>query len=881
MLDKIYSPQSIEVEQYGRWEKAGAFACDIDSDAQPYVIMMPPANVTGTLHIGHALTYTLQDILCRYKRMQGRDVLWQPGTDHAGIATQMVVERQLAKEDLDRKTMGRDAFLERTWTWKETSGGEIMRQLRRLGASADWPRERFTMDEGLSRAVRKAFVDLYKEKLIYRDKRLVNWDPKLQTAISDLEVEQRDEKGHLWYIRYPIVGEKNKFITIATTRPETLLGDTAIAVNPTDERYKNLVGKKALLPLVGREIPIVADEYSDPEKGSGAVKITPAHDFNDFEVGKRHQLEQINIFDEMAALNENAPQKYQHLDRFQARTQILKDLEEQEFLVKTEKIAHAVPYGERTGTIIEPRLTDQWFMDTRGLADTAVKAVKDGKTKFVPQNFTQIYFQWLENIQPWCISRQLWWGHRIPIWYGPDGTTFSAMDEDQALAEAKKHYGKETPLTQDEDVLDTWFSSGLYAFSTLGWPDETKELGRYYPTSVLITGHDILFFWVARMMMMGLHFMKEVPFHTVYIHSLVLDEHGKKMSKSKGNTMDPLHLCDKYGADALRFTLTALAVKGRDIKLSEKRVEGYRNFTTKIWNVARYLQMNECTRVENFAPHRCRLTVNQWIVHEIGQLTAHVSDALEDYKFNDAAHHIYQFTWHSFCDWYIEFTKPILTGSNKEEIEETRATLAWSFSQLLHLAHPIMPFITEELWEKFSGGDILLITSPWPSFGQESEFKDAKAEIDWIIQFISEIRTLRAETNIPFKTKLTLHVQEPTSRVRTYITLNEDLIKHLGSVETIDFETIETKGALQLVVPEASILIPMADVLDIEQERSRLNREIEKLDGEIVRFSKKLDDQNFVARAPLEVVEEQKTKRSTALETKDRLASALTKLGQL
>ncbi|RME98362.1 MAG: valine--tRNA ligase, partial [Alphaproteobacteria bacterium] len=630
MLDKTYQPEEIEGRIYRRWEEENAFACGrperLAAGAKPYTIVIPPPNVTGSLHMGHALNNTLQDILIRFERMRGKDALWQPGTDHAGIATQMVVERQLMENnEPDRLSMGREKFVQRVWQWKEKSGGTIINQLKRLGASCDWSRERFTMDAGLSKAVIKVFVDLYREGLIYKDKRLVNWDPKLLTAISDLEVQQVESKGHLWHFRYPIKGEEGRFVTVATTRPETMLGDTAVAVHPEDERYKDVVGKTAILPLVGREIPIIADEYADPEQGSGAVKITPAHDFNDFEVGRRHDLEMINIFDEHACINENAPETYRGLDRYVARERIVEDMKAQGLLEKVEEHSHTLPYGDRSNVVIEPWLTEQWYVDAATLAKPAIEAVESGETVFVPRNWEKTYFEWMHNIQPWCISRQLWWGHQIPAWYGPDGEIFVAPDEAEAKALAREHYGEETALERDPDVLDTWFSSALWPFSTLGWPEETPELKRYYKTDVLVTGFDIIFFWVARMMMMGLHFMNEVPFHTVYIHALVRDEKGAKMSKSKGNVIDPLELIDEFGADALRFTLAAMAAQGRDIKLARSRVEGYRNFGTKLWNAARFMEMNACTRVEEFDPAKLEQTINRWIVGEVEKAAAAVT----------------------------------------------------------------------------------------------------------------------------------------------------------------------------------------------------------------------------------------------------------------
>ncbi len=735
MLEKTYQPSEIEDRIYRAWESAGAFDCmrPERKGAAPYSIVIPPPNVTGSLHMGHALNNTLQDILARFERMRGRDVLWQPGTDHAGIATQMVVERQLMeRQQPGRREMGREAFLKRVWEWKAESGGTIVNQLKRLGASCDWRRERFTMDEGLSRAVLKVFVELYRAKLIYKDKRLVNWDPKLLTAISDLEVQQIEVKGNLWHIKYPIEGS-DEFIVVATTRPETMLGDTAVAVHPEDERYKKLVGKHVILPLVGRKIPIVADEYSDPEKGSGAVKITPAHDFNDFEVGKRHDLPLVNIFSVEAKLALRGNEDFMKgtggadletvlaldgQDRFKARKAIIEMLEARELMVKIEPNVHMVPHGDRSNVVIEPYLTDQWYVDAKTMAQEPLKAVRDGRTTFIPKNWEKTYFDWLENIQPWCISRQLWWGHQIPAWYGPDGKVFVALSEDEAKAEAKKHYGKDEQLTRDEDVLDTWFSSALWPFSTLGWPDDTPELKRFYPTTVLVTGFDIIFFWVARMMMMGLHFMKEVPFKHVYIHALVRDEKGAKMSKSKGNVMDPLELIDQYGADALRFTLAAMAAQGRDIKLATSRVEGYRNFATKIWNASRFTEMNGAVRVANFDPKSVKETLNRWILSEAEKAVREVTEAIEGYKFNEAANAAYRFVWSVFCDWYVELSKPLLTGAEGPAKSETQATAAFVFDEIIKLLHPFMPFITEELWGvKGAEGEArksMLALAEWP-----------------------------------------------------------------------------------------------------------------------------------------------------------------------
>ena len=857
MLDKTYRPGEVEEKHYLAWEAAGTFACGRNPDADPYTIVIPPPNITGSLHMGHALNSTLQDILIRYQRMKGADALWQPGTDHAGIATQMVVERQLADEGQTRHDLGREEFIKRVWDWKAESGGTITSQMRRLGASCDWGRERFTMDEGLSKAVRKVFVELYKQSLIYRDKRLVNWDPKLLTAISDLEVEQREVMGKMWYFKYPIEDRPGETVTIATTRPETMLGDVAIAVHPDDDRYTDLIGKTCVLPIVGRKIPIIADAYADPEKGSGAVKMTPAHDFNDFEVGRRHNLKMVNIFDADARLNDNVPEGYRGMGRDDAREKVIAEIEGLGLLEKVEENPMTIPYGDRSGVVIEPWLMDQWFVDAERLAGPAITAVEQGRTKFVPKQWENTYYEWMRNIQPWCISRQIWWGHQIPAWFGPDGEIFVAETEQEAQAAAKDVYGKEVELEQDSDVLDTWFSSALWPFSTLGWPDETPELKRYYPTDVLITGFDIIFFWVARMMMMGLHFMDEVPFHTVYIHALVRDEQGQKMSKSKGNIIDPLELIEKFGADALRFTLTALAAQGRDVKLSESRVEGYRNFTTKLWNVARFCEMNDCRPTDGFDPAGVNLTVNRWIIGKIAEAEAAFSTAIGAYRFNDAAGALYQFTWGTFCDWYVEFVKPILQGGDEDAKAETRATAAWTLDQLLHLLHPIMPFITEELWEQLSDNRAgPLITSAWPVFGVRPGDDEVNAEMDWVVRLIGQVRAVRAEMNVPPKAKIPLLLKDAGEKARAAMESHRDLIQRLARLSSLDELTGEVpQGAVQDVIDEATIVLPIADVIDIAEEQARLEKEIAKLDQEARRFEKKLANEKFVANAPGTVVE--------------------------
>ncbi|MAU60404.1 MAG: valine--tRNA ligase [Parvibaculum sp.] len=905
MLDKTFNPQEAEARLYELWEESGAFRAGaggrVEEGAQPYCIVIPPPNVTGSLHMGHALNNTLQDVLIRFERMRGKDVLWQPGLDHAGIATQMIVERQLEAEgNMGRRDMGREAFIDRVWKWKGESGGTIIGQLRRLGASCDWSRERFTLDDGLSKAVLKVFVELYREGLIYRDKRLVNWHPELQTAISDLEVENIEVKGHFWHFRYPLADgvtydwpvyddegnqtgtEKRDYIVVATTRPETMLGDTGVAVNPEDERYKPLIGKFVELPLVGRRIPIVADEHADPEQGSGAVKITPAHDFNDFEVGKRQGLEQINILTPDGKINDDVPEAYRGLDRFKARAKVVEDIEALGLLDRIEDKLVMVPHDEKSKmVVIEPYLTDQWYVDAATLAKPAIDAVERGETVFVPKNWEKTYFEWMRNIQPWCISRQLWWGHRIPAWYGPDGEVFVAYSDEEAAELAQKHYGKAVELTRDEDVLDTWFSSGLWPFSTLGWPDKTPELQRYYKTDVLVTGFDIIFFWVARMMMMGLHFMNEVPFHTVYIHALVRDEKGQKMSKTKGNVIDPLQIIDEYGADALRFTLAAMAAQGRDIKLATSRVEGYRNFGTKLWNAARFCEMNECVRVEGFDPAKVKQTVNKWIAGEAERTSAEITEAIEAYRFNDAANAAYRFVWNVFCDWYLEFIKPLLMGENEEAKAETRATAAWALDRILLMLHPFMPFVTEELWqrtgEKGPKRETMLVTAPWPArigLGDAS----ADAEMDWVIRFISEVRSVRAEMNVPAGAKIALLIKDANETSLARLERHRSLIDRLARLSSVEIAADIPHGAVQLVLDEATLILPLADVIDLKAETARLRKELDKLEGEVKKIDAKLGNAKFLAGAPEHVVEEQRERKADAEAAIAKFADALKRL---
>lgn len=845
--------------------------------------------MTGSLHVGHALTYTLQDILIRFKRMCGFDAFWQPGTDHAGIATQMVVERQLAAQGITRQTLGREAFISKVWEWKQESGDLIVSQQKRLGISPDWNRQRFTLDEGLSKAVTKVFIDLYREGLIYRDKRLVNWDPKFQTAVSDLEVLSQDVKGHMWYIHYPLADDPTQFVTIATTRPETMLGDTAVAVHPEDERYSHLIGRILRLPLSDRVVPLIADEYCDMEKGSGAVKITPAHDFNDFEIGRRHKLPMINILDAHAHLNDQVPEKYQGISVEAARKLVLEDLEAQGLLEKVEPITHAVPFGERSGVQIQPWLTDQWFVDAKTLAQPALKAVEDGKTRFFPEHYSSTYFEWLRNIQPWCISRQIWWGHQIPVWYGPDGKVFVAESEDDAIAQARGHFGKDVSLTRDTDVLDTWFSSALWPFSTLGWPEVTPELKRYYPTDVLDTGHDIIFFWVARMMMMGLHFMKDVPFRTVYIHALVRDEKGAKMSKSKGNVTDPLDIMDKYGCDAVRFTLAVLAFPGRDLKLGESRIEGSRNFITKVWNAARFLQINQCAYSPSYKPQSCRQQVNRWIVSELTLLAQGVYKSLESYRFDEAASKIYQFLWGTFCDYYLEFLKPILSDEGDEKAQiEARETAAWVFTEVLKITHPIAPFVTEKLWDEFTEGKgKLLIASTWPDYGRETvnqEMIDQEAcrEMSWLVEFISEVRSYRAQFNVPPTVQLPVFIYEVTDEIETRVRQNQIILMRMARLSSIELEKgvpQSVKESIQFIVGETTVVIPLGGSIDVNAEIKRLKGELQKLENDIISCQQKLENSEFITKAKPEIIEEMQQRLETASSSKTKMVQALERLG--
>ncbi len=896
MLDKSFSPDTAEPRLYALWEQDGRFAARPDSDAAPFTIMIPPPNVTGTLHAGHALTMTLQDILVRWRRMQGRDALWQPGTDHAGIATQLVVERQLDAEGVRRAELGRDGFVERVWDWKRQSGGQITRQLRRLGASLDWQRERFTMDDGLSESVRTVFVRLYREGLIMRARRLVNWDPSFRSAISDLEVENREVRGHLWYIRYPVEGGDGLTLTVATTRPETMLGDTAVAVNPDDARYAALVGRFVLLPLTGRRIPIVADAYSDPEKGTGAVKITPAHDFNDFAVGERHGLAMPSILDADARITLDEidadlaeiqgladPGFVRSLagqSREAARQAIVAELERLDWLERIEPHVNQVPHAERGGAVVEPRLTTQWYCDAARLAGPAIDAVETGRVQFVPRQWENTFFAWMRDIQPWCISRQLWWGHRIPAWYGPDGHVFVAHDADEAAEQALLHYNVATELVRDEDVLDTWFSSALWPFSTLGWPHHTADLARYYPGDVLVTGFDIIFFWVARMMMMGLHFMGEVPFRQVFIHGLVRDERGQKMSKSKGNGLDPLELIDSYGADALRFAVCALTGQGRDVKLGPKRVEDYRAFVTKLWNAARFCEMNQVRPVEGFVPADARGRLARWILDEAALASADATAALEAYRFDEYAAVVYRFTWNRFCDWFLEFAKPVFNAGDSDEAIELRAATAEVLGTILRLLNPVMPFVTETLWAEFGfGAEGSLIAAAWPRPERLAQSDEIARELDWVIRFIGEIRAVRAEMNVPPAkvTPVLLRDADPStvSRTRAWSEAIGRMARVSG-VAVLDGEM--PTGAAQAVVDEATLILPLDGIIDLAAERARLGKEIAQATNETEKVERKLANADFVARAKPEVVAENRERLSAFQQEIARLQAALRRL---
>ena len=879
MIDKIFDPTSFEQRWYAHWEHNARFRPS-RPDAKPFTIVIPPPNVTGSLHIGHALDNTLQDLLIRWHRLNGRDARWIVGTDHAGIATQMVVERRLAEAQAPSRTaMGRDAFEAKVWEWKAESGGTITGQLRRLGASCDWENERFTMDHGFDQAVLKVFVELYNQKLLYRDKRLVNWDPKLKTAISDLEVETREVAGSFTHIRYPLADGARlpngaDHIIVATTRPETMLGDTAVAVGADDPRYASVIGKHVLLPITGRRIPIIADEHADPELGSGAVKITPAHDFNDWLVYERNKaIGWINILDAEARIcaADGVPADYVGLTREEARKKVVADLEALELIERIEQKTIQMPYGDRSGVVIEPWLTDQWYVNAAELAKDALSAVHDGRTQFVPKTWEKTYFNWMENIQPWCVSRQLWWGHRIPAWYTPDGSVFVAETEAEAQAQAG-----DAVLTRDEDVLDTWFSSALWPFGTLGWPEQTTDLARHYPGDVLVTGFDIIFFWVARMMMQGLHFMDDVPFRTVYCHGLVRDAKGQKMSKSKGNTVDPLVLIDQYGADALRFTLTAMETQGRDIKLSESRIEGYRNFATKLWNAARFAQSNGIGGSASPLPPAASQPVNRWIIGEVRAPARALEQAIADFRFDAYADAIYKLVWSRFCDWYLELIKPLLSeGADEAIAAETRAVAGWALDQILVMLHPVMPFLTEELWHRLAERDDLILAQ-WVATDAIPEDAAASADIDWLIGLISEVRSARTEVNVPPSAKLAYAVEGASPETQARLAANAAVIERLARI--LPGEVAEG-GRLQVVHSEATILIPIGDVVDLAAEKARLDKALAAAIKERDALAGRLGNPGFTEKAKPEAVEKAREDHAARNAEAERLAAALSRLG--
>jgi valyl-tRNA synthetase len=869
-LPKTFDPASIEARWYSHWEENGLFRPERPG-AEPWTIVNPPPNVTGSLHIGHALDNTLQDILTRHARMQGKDALWVVGTDHAGIATQMVVERNIESQGLKRQDMGREAFIEHVWEWKAQSGGAITRQLRRLGCSMDWANERFTMDEGFTRAVLKVFVQLYREGLLYRDKRLVNWDPKFQSAISDLEVETKEVQGKFWHLKFPLE-DGSDFIHVATTRPETMLADMAVAVHPEDERYKALVGKKVRLPITERLIPIVADEHADPELGSGAVKITPGHDFNDFEVARRagfEAVDMLNMFDAEARVVQcgGIPDDLLGLDRFEARKRVVGMLEESGVLERIEDKTIQLPYGDRSGVVIEPWLTDQWYVDAETLAKPAIAAVRSGDIKVVPKTWEKTWFNWLENIQPWCVSRQLWWGHQIPAWYDEQGNVFVAETEEEARSQA----GEGKTLRRDPDVLDTWFSSALWPFATLGWPEETEKLKRHYPNDVLISGFDIIFFWDARMAMQGLYFMKEVPWKTLYLHGLVRDAKGQKMSKSKGNTVDPLGLIDRYGADALRFTMAAMESQGRDIKLDEKRVEGYRNFATKLWNAVRFCQANGIGASQQIEPPQAELPVNRWIIGETVKTVQALDLAMAELRFDESANSIYHFTWANFCDWYLELIKSQID-------EETKTVAGWVLDQILVMLHPFMPFITEELWNAMGERPYELILAKWPMPHARALDAEAGPEIDWLIRLVSGIRAARAELNVPPGAKLNLHIRDANGTTEERLRRNGAALRRLARIEHIGGEA-HSGGAAQVVVDEATYILPLEDVIDLEAERSRLLKAAEAAEKERDSLAARLGNPSFVEKAKPEAVQKAQADHAEKASDAERYRAALTRLG--
>jgi len=857
MTSDKYNHSEVETRIYSYWEKNKLFKPK--NNKKKFSIVIPPPNVTGSLHMGHALNNSIQDLLIRYHRMNNYETLWQPGTDHAGIATQALVEKKLETEGIKKNEIGREKFIKKVWKWKNQYGDIIINQLKKLGCSCDWSRNAFTMDENLSKSVLKVFVDLYKKKLIYKSKKLVNWDTVLKTAISDLEVDQREVNSKLYHIKYPINGRSNEFITIATTRPETMLGDTAIAVNPNDKRYKKYKGKEVTIPLAERKIKIIFDNYADPEQGTGAVKITPAHDFNDYNVGKRNKLEIINIFTEDGRINKNAPAKYRGLDRFDARKKILEDLSNLNLLIKEENTKNKVPYGDRSNSIIEPFLTEQWFVDAKKLSIKAKKIVKSKKTNFFPDNWSKTYFQWMNNIEPWCVSRQLWWGHQIPAWYGPDKKIFVATNEFDAKKSASKFYKKNVNLIRDPDVLDTWFSSGLWAFATLGWPSKNKYLKKFYPTSVLVTGFDIIFFWVARMIMFGMEFLNKEPFKEIYVHALVRDEKGQKMSKSKGNVIDPLDLIEKYSADALRFTLLSMASPGRDVKLSEERVKGYRNFLNKLWNANNFLIHNKCNfnNVKNVP--KCNININKWIYSELLETKKIVENNVKDYRFDEASRKMYQFVWHSYCDLYLEFSKTILYSNNKKNIKEIKEMASYVFKEILILLHPFIPFITEEIWLKNkldnSSKDYLMLAN-WPD-GKIIKDKDTK-DVENLIYIVSEIRSFKNELNISPGSFIDVSLSKINKKNSDFFKKNETILKKLARISNFLNKNID-KPSASLVIKGNVLKLYFEESIDLNLIKENLLNKESKYQAEMDKIQSRLKNNDFVKRAPKHIVEQEKT----------------------
>ncbi len=876
LIDKSYEPHDVEERWYSFWEENRLFVADEKNNQKSYSIVIPPPNVTGVLHMGHALNNTMQDILCRYRRLRGDNVLWMPGTDHAGIATQNVVERKLADQGMDRQTLGREEFIKAVWKWREESGSAIINQLKRLGASCDWDRERFTMDEGLSRAVRKVFVQLYKENLIYRGNYIINWCPRCRTALSDLEVDHDEQEGHLYHIKYPFVGGSGGLV-VATTRPETMLGDTAVAINPNDERYNDIAAEKVALPLTGRTIPVIRDEYVEMSFGTGALKVTPAHDPNDFDIGERHGLESVKVIGEDGKMTADAG-KYEGLERFECRKTVVEALKEQGLLEKIEKHDHSVGQCYRCKTIVEPNLSKQWFVKAKPLADKAIKAVEEGKTRIIPETWTKTYYDWMFNIRDWCISRQIWWGHQIPAW------TCSQCDEVVVEIDEPTQCPscKSTDLVQETDVLDTWFSSALWPFSTMGWPDETPLLKTFYPTSVLITGFDILFFWVARMMMMGIHFMKEVPFRDVYVHALVRDEHGKKMSKSKGNVIDPLEVIDKYGTDAFRFTLAAFAAMGRDIKLSENRVEGYRHFINKLWNAARFSLMHLKAVPGDFDRDNISLA-DRWILSKLGRLTTSIAESLDNYRYNEAAASLYKFVWHEFCDWYLEAVKPILYGKKGEKEQAATLAVLWRvLRDTLILLHPFIPFVTEEIWHKLPGTDGSIMKAVFPGENGEALHEDPEAEstMETISGIITGIRNIRGEMNISPSKALSVKIQSDDDVKRLIIDNYSDLIINLAKLESLTTSKTGSrpKSAATSLVDGASVFVLLEGVIDFSKEEDRLEKEMNKLNQELDKIQKKLGNKGFINKAPENVVQKVQERNDELREKQEKLQANLDRI---